>query len=92
MSASSKRFVIKKYQRAASRAHMSLSRDLLYLLLCLLQDEISRVLLRILQACGKATEFLSSIVMDEVTNLGKFLSLLFVVSLFLCFFVLPRAL
>nr|XP_058946947.1 ras GTPase-activating protein nGAP-like isoform X5 [Pocillopora verrucosa] len=33
------------------------------------KDEISRVLLRILQACGKATEFLSTIVMDEVNNL-----------------------
>lgn len=37
----------------------------------LMQDEISRVLVRILQACGKATEFLSSIVMEEVKNLGK---------------------
>ncbi|XP_022786888.1 disabled homolog 2-interacting protein-like isoform X2 [Stylophora pistillata] len=33
------------------------------------KDEISRVLLKILQACGKATEFLSTIVMDEVNNL-----------------------
>ena len=35
------------------------------------QDEISRVLLRILQASGKATEFLATIVMEEVKNLGK---------------------
>lgn len=33
------------------------------------KDEISRVLLRILQASGKATEFLASIVMEEVKNL-----------------------
>ncbi|KAL9987866.1 hypothetical protein ACROYT_G002239 [Oculina patagonica] len=35
------------------------------------KDEISRVLLRILQASGRATEFLASIVMEEVKNLGK---------------------
>ena len=29
------------------------------------------MLLRILQASGKATEFLASIVMEEVKNLGK---------------------
>lgn len=34
-----------------------------------LKDEISRVLLRILQANGKATEFLASIVLEEVKNL-----------------------
>ena len=37
-----------------------------------IKDEISRVLLRILQANGKATEFLASIVLEEVTNLGKY--------------------
>lgn len=36
------------------------------------QDEISRVLLRILQAHGKATEFLATIVLEEVKNLGKY--------------------
>ncbi|XP_074622615.1 disabled homolog 2-interacting protein-like isoform X2 [Acropora palmata] len=34
-----------------------------------LKDEISRVLLRILQAHGKATEFLATIVLEEVKNL-----------------------
>ena len=29
------------------------------------------MLLRILQASGKATEFLASVVMEEVKNLGK---------------------
>ncbi|KAK2559166.1 Disabled-like protein 2-interacting protein [Acropora cervicornis] len=36
-----------------------------------LKDEISRVLLRILQAHGKATEFLATIVLEEVKNLAN---------------------
>lgn len=53
--------------------HVSAKCNFFIYLFCyiLIQDEISRVLLRILQACGKATEFLSTIVMDEVNNLGE---------------------
>ena len=36
-----------------------------------IQDEISRAYLKILQASGKAKEFLASIVMAEVSTLGK---------------------
>ncbi|XP_068694529.1 ras GTPase-activating protein nGAP-like isoform X2 [Montipora foliosa] len=51
------------------RNYMTLCQALEPVVSVKLKDEISRVLLRILQANGKATEFLASIVLEEVTNL-----------------------